>query len=468
MAVPSLIPDDLPLKKKTMQRSIFEGGFAAPSLMLGDNYIVPFAFLLGASTLQVGILSSLASFIAPSAQIFGARYMVFRTRKQILVRHVLAQALIWIPIIVLGCLSFYIPDFVGFPWILIGLFSLYQFFGGFMTPAWISLMGDIVPNTQRGRYFGQRNLILTAISIIFTVGISFGLDWLKRMDYALIGFLVIFGLALIGRAVSSISFRYHYDPPFDIDYKNHLSLPAFIRHLSQNNFGRFTIMITLLSFAQWISVPFFAPYMLTVLNFPYSTFILVNISSAIFSLFVFKLFGKFADRFGNLKLLIFGSVFIPFIPILWAVFKNPIGLIFGVQLLSGIGWSAFNLASSNFIYDNIPISRRGEYVAYYSFIVGIGSILGGFCGSFLIQILPTVNFWNYRLIFIISGVLRMIPMLICLPKLKEVGSIDTKMIFSLKNQPIYRYLYDIRLREKISRKKQDLSNHDPPKILEKH
>ncbi len=420
--------------------------------MLGDNYIVPFALLLGASTLQVGILTSVASFIAPSAQIFGSRYMAFRTRKQILVRNVLAQALLWIPIISIGVLRFFFPDFEGFPWILLGLYCLYHFFGGFIVPSWTSLMGDIVPNTQRGRYFGRRNLIYTAISIVFTVGISFGLDWFTQIDFALIGFLIIFTLALIGRGVSSITFRYHYDPPFDLDYRNHLTFPTFLRQLGKNNFGRFTLMITLVAFAQWVSAPFFTPYMIRSLEFSYSTFILVTISPAVFSLFVFRPFGRFADRYGNLRLLIFGSIFIPLIPILWVFFKSPIGLIFGAQLLSGIAWSAFNLASSNFIYDNVPVSRRGENIAYYSFIVGIGAILGGFCGSFLIHFLPNFNFWNFKIIFILSGVLRIIPLLIWLPRLKEVGPIDTKLIFNIKNQPIYRILSDIRLRQKISRK----------------
>jgi MFS family permease len=463
MADPSPKSDDFQLKQKTMRRSILEGSFAAPSLMLGDNYIVPFAFLLGASTLQVGILTSLASFIAPSAQILGSRFMVHRTRKKILIRYVLAQALIWIPIITIGILSLLFPGLAvraGFPWILLGLFCIYQFFGGFITPSWISLLGDIVPNRERGRYFGRRNLILTAISILFTVGVSFGLDWLTKIGFALIGFLIIFGLAFLGRGASSLMFHFHYDPPFDIDYQNHLTFPAFLRQLGKNNFGRFTLMISLVSFGQWISAPFFVPYMLKGLEFSYSTFILVNISSAVFSLFVFRPFGKFADKFGNLRLLIFGSIFVPIVPVLWVFFKGPIGLIFGAQLISGIGWSAFNLASSNFIYDNIPISRRGEYVAYYSFIVGIGAILGGLLGSFLIQILPTVNFWQYRIIFIISGVVRMIPILICLPKLKEVGPIDTKEILNIENQPIYRFLYDLRLREKITRKKKTKSKLD--------
>ncbi len=448
--------NDLPQKEQTMKRSIFEGAFAGPSLMFGDNYLVPFALFLGASTIQVGILSSIASFIAPSAQIIGSRYMKYRTRQQILIRYVLAQALIWIPIIILGIVGFFVSEFVGLPWILLGLVVLYQFFGGFVSPSWVSLMGDIVPNTQRGRYFGRRNMIVTAISLSLTVGISFVLDWINNIDidYAIIGFLIIFTLAFIGRGVSSVSFRFHYDPPFDIDYSHHLKFIGFIRQLGRDNFGRFTLMITFISFAQWISAPFFSPYMINALHFSYSLFTVVNISSAIFSLFVFRPFGRFADRFGNLRLLIFGSIFIPIVPFLWAVYGNPFWLIFAAQLVSGIGWTAFNLASSNFIYDNIPISRRGEYVAYYSFIVGIGSILGGLCGSFLIPFLPTVNSWHFRIIFIISGALRILPLIIFLPKLKEVGSINTKLVFSLKDQPIYRWLYDIRLREKATHKKQ--------------
>ncbi len=458
------LPDDIPLRKKTMRYSILEGSFAAPSLMLGDNYVVPFAFLLGASTLQVGILTSLASFIAPLAQILGSRYMVYRTRKKILKRYILGQALVWIPIITLGILNLLIPNvavLAGFPWILLGLYSLYHFFGGFINPSWFSLMGDIVPNRERGRYFGRRNMILTAISLAFTISVSFGLDWLTQRDYASIGFLIIFGIAFLGRGVSSLMFHYHYDPPFDIDYSNHLSFRAFLHQLGKNNFGRFTLLITFVSFGQWVSAPFFVPYMLKSLEFSYSTFIIVQISSGIFSLFVFRLFGKFADRFGNLRLLIFGSIFVPITPVLWVFFKTPIGLIFGAQLFSGVGWTAFNLASSNFIYDNIHVSRRGEYIAYYSFIVGIGAILGGLLGSFLIQILPTVDFWNFRLIFIISGILRLIPIIICLPKLKEVGPIEAKMVFNLRNQPIFRFLYDLRLREKITRKK--VSSSQKPK-----
>lgn len=83
-------------KERTMNISIKEGSFAGISLTFGDNYIIPFALALQASSAQVGVLSSLVGIVSPTAQILGSRMMEKYSRRQILTKWVFLQALMWL------------------------------------------------------------------------------------------------------------------------------------------------------------------------------------------------------------------------------------------------------------------------------------------------------------------------------------------------------------------------------------
>ena len=91
-----------------------------------------------------------------------------------------------------------------------------------------------------------------------------------------------------------------------------------------------------------------------------------------------------------------------------------------IQLLGALGWTAFNLATSNFIYDNVTPHQRGYYVAYYNFLIGIGILVGGLLGSFLIDIVPNLLMNPFHVVFFLSFLVRFCVILLFLPKIKEV------------------------------------------------
>jgi MFS family permease len=131
---------------------------------------------------------------------------------------------------------------------------------------------------------------------------------------------------------------------------------------------------------------------------------------------------------------------------------NPLQIFFGIQIFSGIGWTAFNLAASNFIYDNIPSKKRGSYIAFYNSLIGLAIITGGLLGSTLISFV-SINFMSsYHFIFLLSGILRITFVLIFLKKIKEVR-VFTKPIINIKDSTIYKWLYDISVRSKTLKKK---------------
>jgi MFS family permease len=342
---------------------------------------------------------------------------------------------------------------VDLAWLLILFYMIYMLCGGIMTPPWFSTMGDIVPDDQRGRYFAKRNLITTAIALSGTLLFSFALDWLKNQQVVILGFVMIFMFGLAARLFSAFLFTQHHFPPFNFEPSNHITLKQFFGDLTKNNFGKFTLFVTLITFAQWIAGPYFSVYMLNDLNFNYFIFIFINLFSSITALFVFPALGKFGDKFGNVKLLRFGACIIPFVPLMWLITNNPLGILLGPQLLGGIGWTAFNLAAANFIYDNIPSQKRGEYIALYNLLNGLGIVTGGLIGGMLITFF-TITFMNeYTFLFLLSGILRMLIVILFLPRIKEVRVHDVKPIFSLKNGHFYRWLYDISLRDHRGRRK---------------
>jgi len=152
---------------------------------------------------------------------------------------------------------------------------------------------------------------------------------------------------------------------------------------------------------------------------------LVNISAIVFTFLFLPVLGKFADRYGNRELLKIGGILIPFLPLLWLFSGNPWYLAFVPQLLSGLGWTSFNLASSNFIYDAVTPQRRGICITYFNAFVSAGTFLGATVGGVIATYVPITFMNNLLFLFVISGVLRGLATIIMLPKIKEVRDVRT-------------------------------------------
>ncbi len=410
-------------KERTMNLSIKEGSFTSAMSGLGDSYVTPYALTLNANNAQIGFLSSFVGLISPLSQLFGSRLMEKYPRKKIIVIFVLFQALVWIPILLLSFLLWKNLLVKYLPILLILFYSLYAVFGAVAGPSWFSLLGDIVPEKIRGKYFSKRNRINGSVALISTLIAAFLLDYFKTKGLILIGFSILFFLACIFRLISDYLFSKHYDPEFKLQDGYFFSIFQFAKKSTSNNFGKFVIFVSLINLATAIAGPFFTVYMLKDLHFSYTTFMLVNISSSIFSLLSFPLWGRISDKYGNRELLRIGSVLVPFLPIFWLVSSSPYYLAFVPQLIGGIGWAAFNFGASNFIFDSVSPQRRGLCVAYYNIFVGIGIFIGASLGGLLANYL-SISFMNKLLfIFLISGITRLLIVFIFLPLIREIREV---------------------------------------------
>ncbi len=413
--------------EKAKKISIIEGSSWSIMEGFGLRYITPYALALGASNFVIGLLSSLPSLLGNLAQLPVSRLMKNVSRKKILTTTVFLQAFLWLPIILAGFLYFFLGITSELAAALLIIFyTLMIIAGSIPGPAWCSWMRDLV--REKGEYFGKRNRIIGFIGILSMIIAGITLNYFGKNNF--IGFLIILTIAFLGRFFSGYLFTKQYEPEFKFEESYYFSPIEFIKKMSQNNFGRFVIFISLFSFSTAIAGPFFAVYMLKDLNFSYIDFTIVTLSAPLVMMIFMPFWGKFADKFGNVKVMKITGILIPLIPVYWLgtlliLPFNSVSLIvvylFICEILSGFAWAGFNLSSANFIYDAVSRQRMALCVSYFNLINAagtfVGAILGGILAShesYIFGIKPIL------FVIILSGILRAVIYFTAIPGIKEV------------------------------------------------
>jgi len=408
------------LKHQARRHSIKEGIFASAKGAFGDYYISPFAIAINASNSLVAFLSSISGLLGPLTQIFSSRLIEKHSRKKIVLKSVFFESLMWLPLVIIAILFYKGILMNTLPLLLLLSFSLYVILANVGAPAWFSWMGDVVDEKYRGRWFSKRNLIMVFVSVVLAISASFFLNYFKQNNWTMFGFIILFSLALLARLTCWKIFKKQYEPKIKLEKGYYFSFFDFIKKAPKNNFGKFSIFRSLLSFSCYISSPLLVIYLLRHLKFNYMTYIIIILSSSVFSLIVLKIWGKFADKYGNYRILGITTILIPIIPLLWILSPFPIYLILIPSLITGISWAGFNLAAGNFIYDNVSQQKRGLAVSYYNMLNGIGIFLGAGLGALLIKFLTISFIEPLFLIFIVGSIIRMIIVFWWLPKMKEI------------------------------------------------
>jgi len=404
-------------KQRSLETSINEGAAASVTGRIVANFITPFALALNATAFHIGILTSFYGLTASFSQLIGNKLTAAYSRKTIVRKTVLIEAILLIPIALLGILAW-----KGFfqPYLLASLIAIYvisSIFSGIAFVTWFSWMGDLVPAKDRGAYFSVRHRATELVALATGLLCAFLLDTFKTKGLALVGFAVIFLIASIAKTISYSLFRKQYSPKFRFKQKYYFSIWNFLRTF--DNYGKFAVYQACFAFSLMVASPFFAVYMLQELKFSYVTFTLVTISASMFYIIFSPLIGKFADRFGNTKLFFISNFLFILTPLFWLFLKTPLALILLPQFLAGIANAGFILSKNNFTYDSVSRQRRVLCVAYANILTGIGIFLGSLLGGYLISQINIFNMNSFFFVFCLASGLRLLTGLIFLPQIKE-------------------------------------------------
>ena len=408
------------LKHKARCLSIKEGILASAKNSFGQSYISPFAIAVNASNSLVALLTSVSGIFGPLSQLLGSKLMRRHSRKKIVTQYISLESLVWISFILIAIL-FYKGIIVNIlPFLVLLFFSLYIIFGNVAYPPWFSWIGDIVDKKYRGRWFSKRRLIDGFVLGILTIAAAIFLDVFREKNFLMLGFVVLFSLAFIFRIMSVKIFRSQYEPKLKTKKEDYFSFWSFLKKSEGNNFGRFSIFMALLNFSSAISSSLVIVYLLRYLEFNYLIYMIIISAGGGFALISLTFWGKFADKYGNYKVLGITTMLLPIVPILWILNDSPIYLIFVPFVIHNVALAGFNLSATNFIYDNGHPGKIGLMISYHNLLSGIGVFFGAGLGALLIKYLQLDFIEPLFAIFILSAVLMMVVVFWWIPELKEV------------------------------------------------
>lgn len=434
---------DKQLKEATKKLSIKDGVCYSAMDGAGLRYITPYALALGANNTQIGLLTSIPSLLGNLSQLFTPKAIEKTSRKNIILTGVFLQGIMWIPILILGYLFFYKDISANLSaTLMIVFYTLLTLFGSFLSPAWNSMMKDVV-GKETGTYFGNRNKILGISTLVVMLICGLILNYFEKVELLFWGFVIIFGIAIIARFFSWTLLRKHYDPPFRFEERNYFNFKQFIKRIPHSNFGKFVVFTSLIIFGTYIASPFFSVYLLKNLRLDYATWILITICNPLSTLIFMPVWGRFADKFGNLKVLKWTGAFVSIIPLayfftMFMPLENKwllVPYLILIELFSGFIWAGFNLSAVNFIYDAVSRQKLALCIAYYNIFNGFGVFIGATLGG----LLSSIDFSFFGItailfIFLLSALTRFGFYLFMAPKLKEVRDVERYKRGCFKNE----------------------------------
>ncbi|OQW49310.1 MAG: hypothetical protein A4S09_12405 [Proteobacteria bacterium SG_bin7] len=406
--------------RKTLNYSIIDGSFYSLAIGLGESYFTAFALSAGTTETYAGLISVVPLLIGSIGQTL-VPYFVQRLksfRKWICIM-ALMQCLSLLLLANTATLSKVSGTLLFFT------ITLYWMTSMATNPAWNSWMGAFVPSGIRIRFFAHRSRLLQLFTLIGILVAGYFLQSTRnRTD--LLPFAVLFCLAGFCRLISTIYLFRSYEPE-EIALNIHtLSLRTQIKHLCSSPTGKLFLYLLTLHFSTNVASPYFAPYMLSELKLNYHQFAILTASAMIAKFLSFPFWGKRVAHHSVTKLLAIGTMGIIMIPWLWVNSTNFYFLIF-LQIFGGFFWSAQELGTFLIFFEYLEPKTRASFLALFSLLNNCGVVLGSLLGGFCLRTFGE-NMHGYLTVFIVSGLLRLIPlamMRVCLNLPREKGNTNT-------------------------------------------
>jgi len=327
----------------------------------------------------------------------------------------------------IGLVLVYLFLWAATPIDMIVLYAIQSILFSIQIPTWLSLVGGLMGEKNRGDELGKLGLITNIASFLATLaaGILAGmpgiLPWL-RSAFGVLGpvifptvdawreafYLPFFLTAIFGISASLLSLGIREKSLSD---RGPRKFPPMHRLLSQpGEFRKFSFVAVFFSFAMSMAWPYFIVVQRDWLS---SSIFEIAIASAVMtaSIIIFTVpFGRLSDRVGRKPLILLGRMSLFVVPIMYA-FAWTMWIVYLANFIAGFTIASSMNAITAYIYDIAPEEERGAHLAVYNTFTGIVYLFGSFLAGIFGQVILIAFGSEYLSVFIMliaSGVLRFI------------------------------------------------------------
>ncbi|MFP4011978.1 MAG: MFS transporter [Spirochaetaceae bacterium] len=377
----------------------WEGSLSATYLVLTQGPIfTALALYFGLDAVSIGVASSFPMAFQVFQLLTPRLLPLFRDRRRALFAFN-AMRLVWIaaPIAVLQGRSA--------PTVFLLIFGISQAANALAGNTWLSMVRELVPESQRGRFMGIRSVFVSLVTILFVPVYSFILDTLP-IDF---GVGAVIGLSLFG-SILSMAFL----GPLKTTAVHVAPRERLATALADPNFRRLCVAFFYWNAVVMLASPFFSYHQMRNLGLPITLVSLTTAGVGVLSLGFYKLWGAVSDNLGVKSITVTGVLIVGTTPILW-IFMSPElwPVAIGVDMImTALGWAALNIVLIALPLELSKVAPATQYALYFA-AGGIGGLLGSIAGGFAAGALESLHItlggqtvFGLQLLFVAGGLLR--------------------------------------------------------------
>ena len=353
------------------------------------SFLNVYATRLGATGLQIGLLSSMAASVSLVLAIPTGRWLEKQNINSAVFRTSIWNRLgylLWVPLPWLFSEQIQI-------WALIVIALVMAIPLTPLSVGFNALFASAVPPEWRAHVAGVRNILLSVAFMLSSLGSGYLLEHLPFPA----GYQVVFGIGFLGAAMSSLHLYFIKPLQTPSTLLPPKPVPAAIRQALSprqqlNTTLRFDIWKTpfrntLLTFfgfhvAQYLALPLFPLYQVRQLHLTDDQ---IGVGSALFYLTV--LIGStqlkaLVSRFGHHRITGASVAGLAVYPFLLALSKTPQHF-YWTSALGGLNYALLIGTYANYLLEEIPIHDRPAYLAWYNVILNASILLGSLTGPLI-------------------------------------------------------------------------------------
>lgn len=357
---------------------VLREGLATQSMIIltSGAFLVAFALELGASPLQIGIISSIPLY-SNVLQILSIELVRrWKSRKRVVVIGTMIGRSAYAGIALLP----FLPDEDFRLYLMMLALAVQHGMGAISNGSWSSWMRDLIPEKRRGRFLSYRLVCTQIISVVLSLGVAVLLDQLSAY-YPNQHSTVYAGLFMLGSMAGIIgSLLLAKTPePLQTDTPQPL-LSLIILPFRHRNFRRLMTYMASWNFAVNTAAPFLTVYLLQTLGLSMTYVIGLTTLSQLGNIAFFRFWGYYADRFSN-KTILRVSAPLYLLALVGTIFATLPGVhLFTLPwlvilfLVAGVATAGTGLASSSI---GLSLAPQENSVAYLSVLSLTNAIASG-------------------------------------------------------------------------------------------
>ena len=362
------------------ERWIFRNGVGIQimeTLAVGA-FLTALAVELGASNLTIGLLAAIPH-LAQLGQIPALALIArFRQRRRLY----LLSGAIARPMLLIIAVAAFLPNATWALTLIALAFTVRYVAGSFLACAWSSWMRDLVPDSDMGRIFGERQKRMIGVAIAVSLGAAIFIDfWKASVELpSTAAYAIVYSLAFFGGAYSVWSSRRIQEPEMPPLPEEYSILDELKSPFKNANYRRLITFLASWSFAMNLAAPFFTVHMLKRMELDLFLVIGLGCLSQLAAFFMATRWGSIADRMSNKAVLGVCTPIFVLAVFAWTFTMMPdkhfltLPLLVLIHIAMGFASAGVTLASGNI---GLKLAPQGEATGYLATSALINATAGG-------------------------------------------------------------------------------------------